>query len=188
MAYTPEGKVAHNAQVAFLAPGSDVHLVPGGFAGPLGYALASISRADSEGWFTVAGGGDIQRVVIVHPSGYAEATLDQLKKDRAVRLGRWATLEGIWQAKGQPVTNAEISLQWTRRATVGPILDSEAFRTVTDAQGHFEFPQVPQGSFQLLTRFANNPGSALQKVAEVELLPGEAKQVAIQEPRTEQGE
>jgi len=136
----------------------------------------------------VAGGGNIQQAVIAHPSGYAEATLDQLKKDRAVRLGRWATLEGVWQVKGQPVTNAEISLHWAQRATVRPTLDREAFRTVTDAQGHFAFPQVPQGSFQLLTRFANNPGSALQKVAEVELLPGEAKQVAIQEPLTKQGE
>ena len=129
--------------------------------------------------------GDIQRVIIVHPSGYAEATLDQLKKDHAVRLGRWATLYGVWQAKGQPVANARIYLQWRPSAALRPTLDEGAYRSLTDAQGHFVFPQVPDGSFQLLAELTNSPGSGLQRIGEVEVLPGEVKQVLIQDPPTE---
>jgi hypothetical protein len=187
-AYTPDGAVARDAQVASLVQGrDDVELVSGGFAGPLQAALASIGRVDSAGWFTVTDDGEFQRVVIVHPSGYAEATLDQLKKDHAVRLGRWATLDGVWQTNGQSVANAEITLQLSRRAGTGPRLDSGAFHTLTDAHGHFAFPKVPHGSLQVFAQLPDSPGSGLQKLAEVEVLPGEAKQVVIQDPVAEEG-
>jgi len=147
--YTPDGRVANGAQVGLVAPGSDLHLVPGGFAGDLGYALAWLRRADAAGRFVVPDDESVQRVVIAHPEGYAEVTLGELRKARTVRLDPWARVDGLWQVNGQPVTNGEVRLQWSRPRVNAPALD--LFLAHTDANGHFAFAQIPPGTFELQT-------------------------------------
>ena len=81
----PRSRAAYNVQIGLMFPGTDARLVPGGFAGELGQAMAWVRRADAQGRFVVPGGEKIQTVVVAAPNGYAETTLDELRKVRAVR-------------------------------------------------------------------------------------------------------
>src|SRR5205823_14479328 len=74
IAYAADGKIAPNVQIGLMFPGTDARLVPGGFAGELGQAMAWVRRADAQGRFVVPGGEKIQTVVVAAPNGYAETT------------------------------------------------------------------------------------------------------------------
>jgi len=182
VAYLPDGRIARGAQVGFVAADSDARLVPGGFAGDLGHALAWVHRVDADGRFVVPGDESIKQVVIAHPNGYAEVSPEELRKAPAVRLAPWARLEGVWQVSGQPVTNGEIGLLWSRRPVNGPTLDSQAFHARTDANGHFTFPQVPPGFLGLVTWQKGSEASAaggVFKNIEFEARAGETSQVIV---------
>jgi hypothetical protein len=181
--YTPDGDTAREAQVALPGPGFSFRLVPGRLVAGSEQNSSSIVQVDAEGRFKVRG-RDKQRVIIADASGYTETTVQELRKNRTVRLGRWATLEGVWQTNGQPIVAAELSLQWFHRAPIGFLLDRAGFRAVTDAQGQFAFPKVPAGSLQVLAYSADHRGPVFPfpKIAEVELLPGDTQRLLITNP------
>jgi len=181
-AYLPDGSVVRNAQVGFMGPGSDARLVPGGFEGPLGLALASVRLVDANGRFTVPDDKSIELVVVACAAGYAEATPDALRKAGAVRLSPWARIEGVWLAGGQPVTNRVINLDGEKRPSSGSPLDLGAFGARTDADGHFVFSQVPPGPCSLWswsTGSASEPSQAPEKLASLELQAGETRQLTL---------
>jgi len=146
IAYQPDGKSAPNAQVGLVSPGTEVNLVPGGFAGDLGHALAWLRRADPDGWFTVPDDDEIERVIVASPDGYAEARTGELREARAVRLVPWSRVEGSVRTDGQPISHAEVRLLWNSPALA---LSFNAPSVRTDSEGRFAFPQVPPRSFQL---------------------------------------
>jgi hypothetical protein len=173
-AYGVDGKAAGDAQVAVITPGTEVHLVPGGFAGDLGRALAWLRRTGADGSFVVPEDDNIQRVVIASPGGYAEITVEDLRKARAVQLGAWSRINGILQSGGQPVPNSEVRLVWSSRL---PALSYDAPSVRTDGQGRFAFVFVPPGSVRL---FAGSAAMELGKGApELDLKPGEISEVIL---------
>lgn len=176
IAYTVDGKPAPAAQIAFVSPGHEVRLVPGGFAGDLGHALAWLRRGGDDGGFTVPDDEAIERVIVVTPGGYAEATLDQLRKVRAVRLGSWCAISGTLACKGQPVAGAEVRLLWK----VSPmILSFQTEPVPTDSAGRFTFRQVPPGSFEVSATPGAADGDCPTLTASIELDPGETKQFVL---------
>ena len=180
VAYLPDGQLARDAQVGLMGPGSDARLVPGGFAGPLGHALAAVRRVDANGWFTVPDDKDIKLVVIACPSGYAQATPDALRKAGAVRLGAWGRIEGVWRAGGQPATNTQINLLGDQGFTTPPPLQFGSFQARTDGSGRFVFPQVPPGPCSLWSAGSGAElGGTLEKLAELEVRAGETSQLTV---------
>ncbi len=184
VAYTPDGYAAGNAQVGLIAPGSNTRLVQGGFAGDLGHALANIRQVDKDGRFVVPEDWSVGSVAVAHPDGYAQVTLEGLRKTRAIRLERWGGIEGVWRQAGQPVANGELSVHWRTQRTNAPDLEDQAFRTRADANGHFSFAKVPPGPFELLARQLE-PGSGLsapsQMRIKLEVRAGETNQVEVGE-------
>jgi RNA polymerase sigma factor (sigma-70 family) len=169
IAYAADGKIAPNVQVGLMFPGTDARLVPGGFAGELGHAMAWVRRADGQGRFVVPGGEKIQTVVLAAPSGYAETTVDELRKIGAVRLRPWARVEGRFQSEGAPDANARLTLQ--RRADRFLMAEPDAFETMTGADGRFVFAQVPPGSFDVV--------AGDRKVGTAEARAGETSEVTL---------
>lgn len=180
VAYLPDGRLARDAQVGFIGPGSDARLVPGGFEGSLGNALASVRRVDANGRFTVPDDKSIEVVVIAHSAGYAEITPGALRKAGAVRLAAWGRIEGVLVAGGQPVTNSQINFHWNKRSTTPPTLQFGSFQTRTDGSGYFVFPQVPPGGCALWSTVSGpEPSRAPVKLAELEVRAGETCQISV---------
>jgi hypothetical protein len=178
--YLPDGRIARDAQAGFVAPGSNARLVPGGFAGALGYSMAGVRRVDALGRFVVPDDESIERVVIAHTEGYAESSPGELRRVSAVRLRPWARVEGVWRENGQSVANGEVSLLWRTNRPVD--MDAGAFQVNTDTDGRFTFPKVPPGSLQLITwRTTSDPrmGKSPQVVAIFTAGAGETNQFVI---------
>jgi hypothetical protein len=100
IAYRPDGTPAAKAQVGLVSPGTEVCLVPGGFAGDLGHALAWLRQADGEGWFVVPHDEKVGKVLVASPDGYAETTVGELTKTRFVRLSPWSVSRALSAAQG----------------------------------------------------------------------------------------
>jgi hypothetical protein len=144
VAYSVEGNPAADAQIGFLMDGTDARLVPGGFDFMLGNAPVWVRRADALGSFRVPGGEKIERVVVAAPGGYAEISVEELRKAGAVRLGPWARVEGKLEDHGQPVAKARLELGLVAQDQRAPLrLAPQAFETTTGEDGHFVFPRVP---------------------------------------------
>jgi hypothetical protein len=146
MVFRPDGTPASKAQVALIAPGSEVRLRSGGFAGDLGHALAWLRQADGDGWFVVPDDHAVEHVIVASPEGYAQTSAEELAKARAVRLAPWSRIEGVIKSAGHPIPEAEVRLLWQSPAS-GLRFDVPSIRS--DGQGRFSFQQVPPGTFQV---------------------------------------
>jgi RNA polymerase sigma factor (sigma-70 family) len=149
--YTPNGGVAANAHIGLVAVGSRLELVPGGFSTRASEGSTWLRKADAKGQFLLPADETVEAVVLAHEEGYAEGTVDGLRKARAVRLQPWARIEGSWQEGGQPVVKGELSLQLPSASKRNFSLDATSFKVTTDATGRFVFPQVPPGLLNVFT-------------------------------------
>jgi hypothetical protein len=137
--YGPDSKPAANVQVCLLAAGVEARLAPGGFDGALGNALSWLRRSDNQGWFKVPTGQKIDAIVLSSPSGYAETTIEELRKAGAVQLIPWARIEGTVQSGDLPLAKARLTLLLRSPRALLPL----DFETTSDDTGHFLFPKAP---------------------------------------------
>jgi RNA polymerase sigma factor (sigma-70 family) len=185
--YTPKGEVAANAHIGLVAAGSRLELAPGGFSTGASEGSTWLRKADAKGQFLLPADEAVEAVVLAHEEGYAESTMDGLRKARAIRLQPWARIEGSWQTSGQPVVNGEVRLLLQSASKRHFVLNASSFKATTDAAGRFVFPQVPPGSLNLFTwqPAANQPapGTQVTRVgrvaARVETRAGETCQVSL---------
>jgi hypothetical protein len=185
--YTPKGDVAANVHIGLVAVGSPLELVPGGFSTRASEGSTWLRKANAKGQFLLPADEAVEVVVLAHEEGYAESTMDGLRKARAIRLQPWARIEGSWQASGQPVVNGELSLQLQSASKRHFVLNTSSFKTTTDAAGRFVFPQVPPGLLNLFSwqPAANQPAPGAQitragrVAARAETRPGETCQVSL---------
>jgi hypothetical protein len=185
--YTPKGGVAADAHIGLIAAGSRLELVPGGFSTRASEGSTWLRKADARGQFLLPADEAVEAVVLAHEEGYAESTIDGLRKARAIRLQPWARIEGSWQVSGQPVVNGEISLQLQSAPKRSFLLNTSSFRATTDVAGRFVFPQVPPGLLNLLAwqpaAVQPAPGVRINRVgsvaAKAETRAGETCQVSL---------
>jgi RNA polymerase sigma factor (sigma-70 family) len=179
---TPAGRPANDAQIALLAPGNQLRLTPGGFSTLGSMGSTCLRKADAQGQFVLPKDDAVQRIAIAHPEGYLECPADDLRQSRAVRLQPWAHVEGVWLEQGQPVANREVSLDFSHKVERALSLEYSAYRTETDDHGHFAFPQIPAGLFDVMFwgESADQHGARFGRHAlSVEARPGETNQVIL---------
>jgi RNA polymerase sigma factor (sigma-70 family) len=197
--FTPAGRAAAFAEVAFLAPGSNLRLVAGAFTGLDVPGSPWLRTADAMGQFVLPTDQAVQTIAMVHPEGYVECTAADLRQARAARLQSWGSVEGVWLKDGKPVAQRQVSLRFSSRKARTLDLDFSLFKTMTDDAGHFAFPQVPPVLLDVLTWQSVSParvvgsGSGARAVARgsraasIQVQPGQTNEVTLNgevEPRS----
>ncbi len=132
----------------------------------------------SDGSFHFAGADDDKYIVAWHPSGFAVLTVGDLRRKKQVQLQPWAGVEGVLKVDGRPVANESVDIQapmsWD--ALEGFYL---VFNSRTDANGHFQFTNLPPGSCVLYREPHVIYGTETKESHRwpLELKPGENKYV-----------
>ena len=184
--YTPNGEPALNAQIGLLAPGSELSLAAGGFSTQASFGPTWLRRADNRGQFILPTDDTVQRLAIAHPAGYVECDVAEMSKARSVQLKPWARVEGVWLEGGQPAGQREVSLEFNfKNRPLLLRLEYSAYRTTTDENGRFVFPQVPSGLLDVVAwtkSTASQTRSFGAHVQTFQLEPGEIKQLTVTLP------
>jgi RNA polymerase sigma factor (sigma-70 family) len=140
---SPDGRTATNAFIGLDMPGARLDLKPGGFDPTPGVGVLSV---DDAGRFVLPPDDTVTRIIAASPEGYAESTPTALAASPSMRLQPWGRLEGTYLSGGKPAVGRVLRL----RQFDYPAFDRFRFFTAeTDADGHFVFPRVPPGQFNL---------------------------------------
>ena len=81
---------------------------------------------------------------IAHPAGWGEVSADPPSAGLKVRLKRWAALSGtLVDTNGAPVAGVKLGITMEHDwQSGGPLINVQG-ETTTDAQGRFQFSDVP---------------------------------------------
>jgi hypothetical protein len=189
--FTPAGQAAAHAEVGLVAPGSRLKLAVGSLSNLGMRGSPWLRTADAQGHFVLPTDPEVQSVVPVHPAGFVECSVADLRQARSATLRPWGCVEGVWLADGQPVSQRQVSLRFGSRRDRALELDLSVFMTQTDDAGHFLFPQVPATELEVFTwrplpgGRTNVPGSRAmvsgvgRRAAAIQVQPGQTNQVAL---------
>ncbi|HEX3450316.1 MAG TPA: carboxypeptidase regulatory-like domain-containing protein [Isosphaeraceae bacterium] len=144
---TPRNAPAAEANVVLAGAGSHIRMSDGAIDGGLAYCTRAI--ADETGLFHFPPQDTNFKLVISHPSGYAEFNSSpEWDLTRIIHLEPWAKVEGTFRVGQVPVTNATISINLDSRPHVlgddGPDVLAQYF-TTTGPGGRFVFDRVIPG-------------------------------------------
>jgi len=62
----------------------------------------------------------------------------------------WGRLEGNYLTNGQPYAGCRLMFKYAQGSRDSIYCDDFAFQATTDNDGHFTFPQVPPGNFEVM--------------------------------------
>src|SRR5262249_49066298 len=113
-------------------------------------------------------------------------TVEEIRKNRSVRLQAWARIEGFSKSLDEPARQLRLSLRLKGAPPPPDDLLLGNFEGHTDESGHFVFPQVPPDSLEIMIwRPDPRPASTGffgSGVVSVETKPGETSQVTVSTP------
>ncbi len=144
---TPHNAPAAGANVALAGAGSHIWMFDGTISDGPAYCTRAI--ADETGLFHFPPQDTNFKLVISHPSGYAEFNSSpEWDLTRIIHLEPWAKVEGTFRVGQVPVTNATISINLDSRPHLlgddGPDVLAQYF-TTTGPGGRFVFDRVIPG-------------------------------------------
>jgi hypothetical protein len=173
----PDGRPAAGADVGLVSPGANLNLLHGTF--DRSQSGGNLSRADAQGKFKLSPDSSITRVIVAHPDGFAEATMESIVNNPLITLQPWGRIEGTYLSGGAPVAGAELLIQ-LHRVDLSVRCDLTAYRLTTGSDGRFIFPQVPPGKRSLVRLVPQGQNTWTHKVLqEVEVSPGQITQVTL---------
>lgn len=185
--YTPDGQPAIDAHVGLMAPGNHLRLIPGAFNSSSGETSPWLKKTDAEGHFLLPEDNSVPTIVFAHPQGFLRASVEEVRKNRSVRLQPWARIEGVSRAINQPVLQQRLTVRAKKGSSGSFLVPFEFnFETYTDEKGHFVFAQVPPETLEIMAwRPDPAPGSSGffgQIAASIETKPGETSQITLNTP------
>jgi hypothetical protein len=145
----PDGRLAANADVGLVSPGTRLQLRPGSFARN-NESGGSLLTADSQGRISLPPDDSVKRIIVAHPEGYGEATPVQLATQPTLTLQAWGRLEGTFLSSGKPAAGRSVMFQLGSGEHEGVWCDFQVYQKKTDADGKFVFVQVPPGHHSLV--------------------------------------
>ncbi|MHB1309163.1 MAG: carboxypeptidase-like regulatory domain-containing protein, partial [Limisphaerales bacterium] len=178
---SPEGNPVANADVGLVTAGVDLRLLPGS----LDRRRGLFSYTDIDGRFRLAADPAIAKVIVVHGSGFAEATPAQLEAEPLLWLQPWGRIEGRCWRGGEPTEGREFTLSFVDGGLPSISFDFQAYRVKSDAEGRFVFAKVPPARLQLIELIpspqqpAEGASWAHKPTAVVEVRPGEVTQIEV---------
>ncbi|MSU57448.1 MAG: carboxypeptidase regulatory-like domain-containing protein [Pedosphaera sp.] len=138
----PDGKPAEGATILYAAAKEQF-----GFSGKKLSVYGSgkqTQAADKDGKFSFPMKSQGQTLFVTHDAGWAEESVERGGDNLKLRLQPWAVLSGtLVDANAKPMSGVELALtmphDWQRG---DPFLNFQA-KVTTDAQGRFQFTDVP---------------------------------------------
>ncbi|MDB6125720.1 MAG: hypothetical protein JWQ71_4713 [Pedosphaera sp.] len=93
-----------------------------------------------------------------HPTGYAEESVEKGGDNLKLRLKPWAVIIGtLVNSNGVPLPNVQLGLTLQHDWQNGGALMHHEGRTITDAQGHFQFLDVPPRRLEVQRIIPSSP-------------------------------
>jgi peroxiredoxin len=145
------------------------------------------TRADDAGKFSFKASVDDYAVLVLQDEGFAQVTVDDLRRNPEVKLKPWAKVKGTLMIGSRPAANQEMHL-WPAHLPYEhyprnfPPL-SLYLKTETDSSGEFSFDRVPPINVQVYhgpkvkdEKMGTNP---MSQTTSFSLEPGEVKTVTI---------
>ena len=180
----PDGRPAANAEIGLVSPRAQLRLLPDGFDRRSNASRGSMLSADANGQASLPLDNAIQKIVVVHSQGYAEATAAAIRSEPTLRLQSWGRLEGTYWHSGKPAAGIELLPGFMDGDQTAISFDFELCRVASDAEGRFAFAKVPPVRLRLI-RLVPNPQSDGSKgwgynpLTEVDVRPGETTQIEL---------
>ncbi|HEY4233651.1 MAG TPA: carboxypeptidase-like regulatory domain-containing protein [Lacipirellulaceae bacterium] len=139
---TPQGQAAKDATVAICTPGLGPS-IQDGMISP--NSTCERASTDGDGRFSIAPQTEKYALMVVHESGAAYATQDQVATAKTVQLEPWARVEGVVKIRNQPAANEQVTIQRDETIQPGMPRIHYEYRTTTDKDGNFAFDRVVPG-------------------------------------------
>ena len=180
---TPEGRMAAQAELALLGAGGRVTFT-GRSIDPSSSGAMIRVFADSHGQITLSTDDTLQRVLILHDTGFADLNPREAVSENTWVLRPWGRISGRWMNGDQPVAGRELMLQGVGGTEDSFQFEFPAFIVKTDGDGRFGYDRVPPGRQKLVrvTREDHANGSTSWrhgKSTEVEVKPGEVTEIFL---------
>lgn len=180
---TPEGKPAAQAELALLGQGGRATYTGGSFDPNNGHGMIRMI-ADAHGRVTLSTDDTLERVFIVHPSGFADLDPAAMASETTWMLLPWGRIEGQWMIGDQPIPNRELWLQSAEGDNDPFQFEFPTFGVKTDAQGRFSYDRVPPGRRRVVRMTRQDHGNGHTswrhgRATEVEVKPGEITEVNL---------
>ncbi len=100
------------------------------------------------------------RVVIIHPSGFANVSWTEIAETRTIKLSAWARVSGIAKIGSAPAAQRTVTINYLPGRDASPYI-SGTFETQTDMAGRYTFYRVPPGQSHIGLFVISNAGSQL---------------------------
>ena len=171
-----EGKPIPAAEIVEASP----TLLPVTENGKLDWGARVIESA-SDGRFELAATFEPVRIRITHAAGFAEVQRQPNEAIGTIHLEPWAKLSGQLLQDGRPVPNHRIRFAPVLQGQLGEPRFQDAYHTNSNAEGRFEFNQLPPIAGKVhayLGPWEDSPLTSSQAVP-LDLKPGESKTITL---------
>lgn len=142
---TPDGQPAEGAQVAVLIRGKMLSVGANRLT-TYGDSESRVVTANAKGDFSLRFYANGDKIIAVHPQGYAETAFSNFVSGGTIKLERWGAIEGTLKIGQQPGTNESVLLL----SDGGIQFNFADSRATTDERGMFSMTNVPPGERRLV--------------------------------------
>jgi hypothetical protein len=175
----PDGTAAAGLKVVLLAGRMQVPLHDDQRLSPH-VASDAVTTTDSQGRFSLPTRLDADSVVVAGPDGFAQVPVSKLEPGAFIRLQPWGSIRGRLVRDGKPVADESLGLGMNWHQSGRPLINLQ-HQSQTDADGRFEFRNVPPADIQLHSRIPLNKYSwRLHPLRQVTVFPGRTTEVEIE--------
>ena len=175
-----EGRPVPGASVGLVTPGSMIILGPAGLAQTGNQGLGLILQADAQGRVKLQKDPVVERIIVAGNAGFAETTWARLQSDAVLPLAPWGWIRGRVLGTAGTLEGKILALSLLEGIGAGFQLD---FTARADAEGRFQFTQVPAGSIwveeRLIETSGNTKYSLMSRSKEVTVTSGSTVEVSL---------
>lgn len=133
-----DGNPAANAAVIEGSPS----IIPHVSNNRLGWSERQL-KTSGDGSFKLAASSEPVRIRVIHKAGFAEKLWEPGGAVGTIELQPWARVAGRLLHDGMPIADEVIHFYPVIRRQLGEARFQDSYYTKTDADGRFEFPQLP---------------------------------------------
>jgi hypothetical protein len=175
----PDGQPATGAKVFLNQTAAQVSSYrPGEFRSSNSRVKEKSVSAD--GAFEFSGAAEGDRLIAVHPTGFADVTVESLTTLDRISLQPWGRIQGVVKSGGKPLARQRVGLR-------SPLNSSDVegysfqYNATSDASGRFVFTNIPPGE-HILVRYLGPPQAVTVDSYRLPVIvrPGETRQVSYE--------